>query len=151
MKGSLLTAQVAEGICMVLGHAARDDIWWGQWHCLHDGDEAGGAFAFSMLRPDSEKHVSWESLSAATAACMLLATGQEAPQECVAGIVRGCVYYITGAFSTCCTNERKCQTRGVQLNRKHCKGCGIARGAAGHDHSAIRLSNRMSFYRAGKQ
>lgn len=65
------------------------DICWVQWHCLHDGDEAGGAFAFRMLQPDSEQRVSWDSLSAATAACMILNTGQEAPLECVAGIVQG--------------------------------------------------------------
>ena len=54
-----MTAQVAE----------KHDIWWVQWHCLHDGDEAGGAFAFRMLQPDSEQHVPWDALTAATAGC----------------------------------------------------------------------------------
>lgn len=64
-----------------------------QWRCLHGDDEVGTAFAFRMLRPDSEAHVSWDSLSAATAACLRLATGQDPPEECVQGLVLGWVFH----------------------------------------------------------
>ncbi len=60
-----------------------------QYHCLHSGEEAGAAFAFGMLQPDVHGHVSWDSLTAVTAACARLALGNAPSDDCVRGFVRG--------------------------------------------------------------